>query len=410
MQLDLDDADFRSTVAGWLRELGDHVIVDLNAVFEQSPGVYPTTLVELWRQELGHRRLRPLPFEPTSLVAEFDDQLPVGHPIDSDWRFTPESATDLVELALDGSSPGTPVAHIGTPSTFLRCVLAANQNQHILIDRNAAVIDALIARGVDSPHMMLGVDLEVIGRLHLGAGAAIVDPPWYMGDTLLFLAAAASICRPNATVVLCQPASATRPGVNQERAVILDRVSSLGLEFRALRSGTVRYVTPHFEAVSLRAAMDGATIPVSWRRGDVLLFERTSISYPIPLPRLRDAQWREITFGPVRIKLAEQPTGPELGSLTPGDILKTVSRRDPVRKRIGLWTSGNRVFTVANSVTLGELITLCETDLRNEQFALQRTLRHAEKLRISRDVAARMYEILWTELTEHYQRGGRNND
>jgi hypothetical protein len=410
MQFDLDDAGFRSTVAGWLHELGDHVIVDLNAVFEQSPGVYPTTLIELWRQELGHRRLRPLPFEPASLVAEFDDQLPVGHPIDSDWRFTPESAAELVELALVGSSPGAPIAHIGTPSTFLRCVLAMNQNQHILIDRNAAVVDALIARGVDSPHMMLGVDLEAIGRLHLGAGAAIVDPPWYVADTLLFLAAAASMCRPNATVVLCQPASATRPGVTQERATILDRVSELGLEFRALRSGTVRYVTPHFEAVSLRAAMNGATIPVSWRRGDVLLLKRTSTSYPIPFPRPRDAQWRETTFGPVRIKLAEQPTGPELGNLIPGDVLKTVSRRDPIRKRIGMWTSGNRVFTVANPVVLGELITLCETDLMNEQFTLQSTLSHANDLQVSRNVATLMHDILSTELEEHYRRGGRNHD
>jgi hypothetical protein len=409
MQLDLDDTNFRSTVAEWLRGLDDPVIVDLNAVFEQSPGVYPTTLVELWRVELEHRRLQPLPANRDSSATTSDDRLPVGHPVDADWRFTPESAADLVELALDGIEPEAPVAHIGAPSTFLRCVLSRSQRQHILVDRNTAVIDALISHGIGSPHLIVGADLEAIERLHFGAGAAIVDPPWYLGDTLLFLAVASSVCRPNATIVLCQPASATRPGVNEERVTLLDRVSQLGLEFHTLRSGAVRYVMPHFEAVSLRAAMNGAAIPVTWRRGDVLLFDRMSGSYPISLPRPRDAKWQEVKFGPVRIKLAEEPTGPELGALVPGDVLTTVSRRDPIRLRIGLWTSGNRVFTVANPTLLGRLIALCETDLMNGTFTLQCTLCRADNLQIDRDVATRMYNILSIELAEHNGRGGSDN-
>jgi hypothetical protein len=409
MKLDLDDADFRSTVAGWLRALENDVLVDLNAVFELSPGVYPTTLIELWRQELGRRHLRPLPVMPGPSDAQHDDRLPVGHPVDADWRFAPESAAELVELALDRIEPEAPLAHIGAPSTFLRCVLSRGQRQHILIDRNTAVIDALIAHGIDSPHLIVGADLEAIDRLHFCAGAAIVDPPWYLGDTLLFLAAASSACRPNATIVLCQPTGATRPGVNEERDTLLNRVSELGLEFHTLRSGAVRYVMPHFEAVSLRAAMNGAAIPVTWRRGDLLLFKRASGSYPIPLPRPRDAKWQEARFGPVRIKLAEEPTGPELGVLVPGDVLKTVSRRDPIRKLIGLWTSGNRVFTVANPILLGRLISLCETDLMSGQFTLQSTLHRAEHLQVDRDVATHLYNILSIELAEHNGRGGSDN-
>jgi hypothetical protein len=194
MRLDLDDADFRTTVAGWLRELDDDVVIDLNAVFEQSPGVYPTTLIELWRLELGRRHLRPMSTTLDASAARFNDQLPVGHPVDADWRFTPQSVTELTELTMGGLTLGTPVVHIGTPSTFLRCAFASSSHQHILIDRNVAVIDALIAHGIDPPHMILGADLEKIQRLHFGAGAAIVDPPWYVDDTLLFLAAAASAC------------------------------------------------------------------------------------------------------------------------------------------------------------------------------------------------------------------------
>lgn len=407
MRLDLDDVRFRATIAGWLQELSDDVVTDLNLIFDQSPGVYPTTLLELWRGELRRRGLTP---SPTSRLTASDsvphEQLPVGHPIDSDWRFTPESAAELVRLALAAVSAAEPVAHLGTPSTFLRCALSDARHQHVLLDRNTAVLDALVSHGISSPHLMLGVDLQALGRLHLGAGAAIVDPPWYLDDTLLFLGVAAEVCRPDATVVLCQPCIGTRPGVEQERALLLDRVSAFGLDLHALRSGGVRYATPHFEAVSLQAAACAAVVPSGWRRGDVLLFKRSTRSAAIFRPSTQDPRWREVRFGPVRVKLAEQPTGPDVGSLVPGDVLTTVSRRDPVRRRIGLWTSGNRVFTLANPLVIGEFIALCDTDLVNNRSQLHRTLRHAEVLGVSHGVATRLHNILLTELAEHRKHGG----
>lgn len=334
MRLDLDDAGFRAKVVGWLQNLSDEVVTDLNLVFDHSPGVYPTTLLELWRGEIGRRGLTS---SPTSQRPLSDDspyeQLPVGHPADSDWRFTPESAFELVRLALEAVSAGEPVAHLGTPSTFLRCALSDAQHQHVLLDRNTAVLDALVSYGIGSPHLMLGIDLQAVGRLHLSAGAAIVDPPWYLDDTLLFLGVAAEVCRPDATILLCQPCSGTRPGVDQERALLLDRVSALGLDLHALRSGAVRYVTPHFEAASLRVAACEAVIPACWRRGDVLLFKRSTSPAAIFRSSVQNPKWREVRFGPVRVKLAERPTGSDVGSLVLGDVLTTVSRRDPVRSR-----------------------------------------------------------------------------
>lgn len=179
MQLDLGDADFRATLLSWLRELSDEVITDLNLVFDQSPGVYPTILLKLWRQELQRRRLEPRDTEQrlTLDIGTQDDQLPVGHPIDFDWRFTPASARELVRLALDGLSASEPVAHLGTPTTFLHGALSDPDHQHVLLDRNITVLDMLVSQGISSPHLMFGVDLHAVRRLHLNAGAAIVDPP-----------------------------------------------------------------------------------------------------------------------------------------------------------------------------------------------------------------------------------------
>lgn len=406
MQLDLDDAALRTTIELWLRDLDDDIVVDINKVFECSPGVYPTTLIELWRQELRNRHLVPTSQTTAARALASKGGLPVGHPVDADWRFTPESSSELIRMATSGLSLGTSVAHVGAPSTFLRCVLTEDQRRHILLDRNTAVIDALAAKGVTPPHMMFGVDLEAIARLHVGVHAAIVDPPWYASDTRLFLAVAASMCRPNATVVLCQPASATRPGVTQERSVALKQLGALGLEFHRLYSGAVRYATPHFEAVSLRAAVDGVAIPLGWRRGDVLLLKRTESGLPAVSLQPSNDSWREVTFGPVRIKLAIRSTGVELGSLVPGDVLTTVSRRDPVRPHIGMWTSGNRIFTVANPDAIAKLIRMCEADLMAGQFDVDNVAANAGQLRLDSGVAGRLYAILSTELAEHTQLGG----
>ncbi|MGH3770487.1 MAG: hypothetical protein ACRDRW_03660, partial [Pseudonocardiaceae bacterium] len=181
-----------------------------------------------------------------------------------------------------------------------------------------------------------------------------------------------------------------------------------------LRSGGVRYLTPHFEAVSLQAAACGASIPTSWRRGDVLLFKRLSRSVTVfqhsahdPLSAGR--QWREVHFGPVRVKLAERPTGTDVGSLVHGDVLTTVSRRDPVRKRVGMWTSGNRVFTLANPLAISQLIILCDGDLMENLFSLPNTLAHADTLGVSHDVAKRLHHALLVELTEHRKYGGTHD-
>ena len=141
----------------------------------------------------------------------------------------------------------------------------------------------------------------------------------------------------------------------------------------------------------------------------MLVFNRLRGSVATVQASAQDTQWREVRFGPVRIKLAERPTGADLGFLVRGNVLATVSRRDPVRKRIGMWTSGNRVFTLTNSLVIGQLINLCNTDLARDVFSLQNTLAHAGALGVSRDVASRLHHVLLVEITEHRKYGGTRN-
>lgn len=403
MQLDLDDAAFRSVVNRWLEVLGDEEIGDLATVFERCPGVYPTTLLPLWTAERERRGLKSPEATPLSLANPTKDSLPVGHALDSDWRFTPETAVHLAQLAASSAEPGACVAHVGTPSTFLRCVASHADLRHFLLDRNITMIDALAHHGSSGSHMMLGVDLSSIHRVYLGAHSAIVDPPWYLEQAVLFLGIASQICRDNATILLCQPTLGTRPGIEGERAALHDLLPTLGLAVRAVWSAAVKYAMPHFEAVSLAAVLSGVEVPTSWRRGDLLVLERVAP----PQRRGTDSlvsdglRWREVAFGPVRIMLAPFATGLDLGQIVPGDVLQTVSRRDPLRPLIGFWTSGNRVFSLENPGKIGDLVEKCENDRRCNKFGLERLVDHAVEIGVGRDPAEKLFSLLTIELAEH---------
>lgn len=108
-------------------------------------------------------------------------------------------------------------------------------------------------------------------------------------------------------------------------------------------------------------------------------------------------------FGPVRIKLRRTET-PDLGSLVPGDVLDTVSRRDLIRTRIGIWTSGNRVFSLEDPASIGRLIELCHTDVAQSQFTLEQTLGHARTVGVDRRIARQLFDPLLIELQEHVLR------
>ncbi len=204
--------------------------------------------------------------------------------------------------------------------------------------------------------------------------------------------------------MLCQPTLATRPGVAEERAALLDELPRLGFIYHRFiyhqAVARVRYQMPHFEASSLKMAAPDLFVPEDWRVGDVLTLEKISYA-TLLLKRVMPAEsWQEAIFGPVRIKL-RRTEAPNLGSLVPGDILDTVSRRDPIRKRIGLWTSGNRVFLLEDPESIGGLIELCHTDVMQSRFTLKRTLGHARTVGVDRRIARQLFDLLLIELQEH---------
>jgi hypothetical protein len=400
MRFDASDTSFMAQATLWVESLGDPILADLAATFDASPGYYPTTLLKLRRQEMKRRGLSASP--QNGMCTGSSGSLPVCHPGDYEWRFTTAAARLLLDTATNETHAGEAIVHVGTPTTFALGTRTHPNFRHVLLERNTSVIAALSPQKRKEDEI-IHIDLGREPMRPLQAAAAIVDPPWYLGDTTAFLSATSCACRQDASIVLCQPTEATRPGIGEERMGLLSELRSLGLEHTGTQVALVRYQTPHFEAMSLTMSLSGERVPEDWRKGDLLLLKKVaSCQRDVLLPKT-DAVWQEVRFGPVRIKV--RSSGDEdLASIVPSDMLDTVSRRDPVRERIGLWTSGNRVYGLADPHRIGSLITMCHSDFMMGRFAFARASVHARGLSVQDATARKLFDILLLEMQEHLLR------
>jgi hypothetical protein len=321
--------------------------------------------------------------------------LPVCHPGDYEWRFTDQTAAALADDASAGLAAGVIVAHVGAPTTFLIGRSRHPQLKHALLERGELVIRSL----GDTGHIYR-IDLMRDKPPFLGARAAIVDPPWYPADTKAFLWATNFACAAGARIVLCQPTLATRPGIAEERATLLNELPQLGYACMRIDAGRARYRTPHFEMASLRAAVPDLPVPGDWRVGDVLILQKTGDPALGLAPDLPTEAWLEVLFGPVRLKL-RRTEPPDLGEILTGNVLDTVSRRDPIRDQIGLWTSGNRIFSLNRPEVFAKIIDLCHSDVMQSLFTIDRAMSHARASGLDGRTAQKLSDLLLIELQEH---------
>ena len=182
------------------------------------------------------------------------------------------------------------------------------------------------------------------------ADAVLLDPPWYMDFIRPMLAAAAAACRSGGGVLLSVPPAVTRPSAEADRAATINFALRLGLELIGDEPLGLFYETSFFETNALAAA--ALHPPARWRRGDLLVFRKTRpATRPAPATSRRRG-WIEVPVGRMRlfIKGVAADTGGSHGliPIVSGDVLASVSRRDPRRRTAAVWTSGNRIFRTDN--------------------------------------------------------------
>ena len=321
------------------------------------PAVYPTEVIaaldRLVKADRLPQRLAELLRQQACCripqVSEARSLLPVPHPLDYEWRFTAETARALLNRATDLTARDSDILLFGTPGVAAEALtLPIARRLAFLAEDNA------VTRRVTSLNQATGAPLAIgfcsAGLPQDSADAVLLDPPWYMDFVRPILAAAAAACRPCGVVLLSVPPTATRPSAEADRTATLNFALRLGLELISDEPLALSYETPFFETNALAAT--SVHPPARWRRGDLLIFRKTRpASRPAPATsRRRD--WVEVQVGRMRlfIKGVATDTGGSHGllSIVSGDILPSVSRRDPRRRTAAVWTSGNRIFRTDN--------------------------------------------------------------
>lgn len=328
------------------------------------PGVYPTdvrsALERLHRRSAitdaqldraGRRQARPALSPPSTT-------LPVPHPLDFDWRFTPDAVDALVSACHRGAGATTHIVCVGAPSLHERFL--ASGGASMLLDANLEMVEALAAAGPGAICVRVGCD-PLPGVV---ADAVMIDPPWYPEHVDLFLWAASRLCVDDGVVLLSFPPAGTRPGVADERERALRFAATVGLSLLDIRRGELAYRSPPFERIALAAA-GLEDLPDDWRRGDLLVFGAATGRAPSvspPTPVLDDIAWRAVPAAPTRIKVrrperraSSEPVRPRLVTIVDGDVLPTVSRRDTRRAQVSVWTACNRVFACEDTWALAAI-------------------------------------------------------
>ena len=380
---------FDSDLDDWILAAVHSGVTDFWQLVVMLPGVYPTVAREAVERLVKDCRVPEgilVEAQGTSSVNDFELEvpgLPPPHPLSSDWRFTRETAARLLERIKSSTKPTNRVALVGVPSVFFLAGIEKVPRHFVLLDENPLLASRvpIDSGGMEFRRCDVKIDEVDIPLTHI----VLADPPWYEGDVLGFLRTSARVCTDGGTVFLGFGADGTRPGISEERQSIIEAAHKIGLQYKGTEQLSLTYATPFFEHNALRAA-NFRHVPPSWRRGDLLEFQRDR-----SMPLVEEAgtatkcSWTESCIREVglRVRTDSQPrfADPRLIPIVSGDILPTVSRRDELSKAADVWTTGNRIYRCEGKNILSTLLRAlaeCRDPIDGVQLALQRQLNSHE--------------------------------
>ena len=348
------EEDLRSYVAMLVHRHG-RAATSLEELVRACQGAFPTLVSDIarWVADQNPGLLIPDALDQQSTVsaplAAATSVLPLPHPLDFEWRFSPQGCAVLAGWLDDYLHPGEPVALLGTPAFAEQFAGFSSRGTPTLFERRSEACAAL--RALPSLEVVHG-SLQDTCRGHAARfTAAVADPPWYPHLSEVFLRGAAHVLQFGGVLLFNVPGLATRPNIPAERTHLIQTALATGLVLESIAPGAIEYESPPFEIAALAAAgLPG--FDTRWRRGDLLRFRRVPVDAAVgtsaaDVQAEPVSEWREVTVGRARIRVdvALEPDGARpLESIVTGDVLESVSSRDPRRVGVNVWTTTNRVF------------------------------------------------------------------
>lgn len=347
-----NDTRYRLQIAKWIESTLAVAVPSFGDLVTALPGVDPRMVLVVLREmsrggalstaatqllDEAHGSAAPLP-----ITVE----RPLPHPLDFYWAFTEDTIGFLVSELASAVAESTVIAHVGTPNVFAAALKSMPRHLHVLID----LVDRHQEHVRPGNAHTLRLDLLRDELPRLGASVALTDPPWYPAHMRGFLWAAATMVTAGSEVWMSAPPAGTRPGVEEQVVDLLSWAEERGMTVVGRVEMALRYRSPPYELAAQRASGIGAA-PASWRASDLIRFRIAGA--PLgerPRTPIDDDQWLRFIIDEVPISIRQRPSPcthvpePLLVNIVVGDVLDSVSRRDPRRASVDVWTSMNRVW------------------------------------------------------------------
>ena len=283
------------------------------------------------------------------------------HVLNHEWYFTAASAkyiSDLIQRKAE-------IVCLGTPTVAAQ--LARDGRAATLVESNH--LNRIRFPDLSTSVRVIWGDVGRTPQIPL-ASAVVFDAPWYPSDVIRWLEIANRVCVVGGQIVFALFPQWIRSSAGSEREQVLELAATIG-SLEVDRDRLV-YKTPRFEAEALLAA--GVPPAVSWRKADLVVLTKTKAIDHIsttPAPTPHD-HWETYLVDTQVVKLRKRSTFHPTVELAPipgcpGDVLPSVSQRDPRRRLVGIWTSRNRVASVANPKHVRRALVRLASSMRTEQ-------------------------------------------
>jgi hypothetical protein len=370
----------------------------------QAKGMYPTELLQFLEcrpKDNGPmgRIVQTMIVEARSFVVGGNlpqgDGLALPHPIDAEWRFTEETARSLIENAVAATGAGESILLMGVPSVALAAARSSHDRLFWVRGEPNVITEGL--KSLTAADARFCHDISDLVQ----AGAAILDPPWYVTQFRAMLSQASHHCRTGAHLFVSAPPEGVRPGIAYDLRELSEVATQSGLELASEDAGALIYRTPFFEVNALRAAGIGAWLP-DWRRGNLTIYRKRDVgrSYPIAttLPAF------ELTLAGVRLRLLTSGSTQEAGliPLYRNEVFPSVSMRALRRSEAALWTSGNRAFAIERRSALTALAAMArDRNLLPKGLSLELfPMRNSQAIDVVEPLIQKLNELVDREFAE----------
>jgi hypothetical protein len=413
---DLEE-QFAADIELWTRQALAEGAGSYTQLLGALPGVDPVLLAPVLEALCGHRAVgdvaRRLAAE--SRVSSHEPltatERPVPHPLEYYWANDRASLDFLANELGDTTQPGDRVVYLGAPNIWRHGAVRLPDRRHVLLDRSRRRTDAL-AGSVSGDVAIICMDVLADELPDVSARVVVMDPPWYTEHLKSFLWAGAALAVDGGALLSSYPPLGTRPGMSAERAQFLSWANGAGLRLVRDEPGVLRYVSPAFER-SAYAAAGLPGVPSVWRCGDLLTFATNSPTVPRPGVSNRE-EWSQYSIREIPICVRHHPSPrdgvprvsaspPLLESLVDGDVLPSVSRRDPLRAAVSVWSSRNRVFGTGNQPAVHAICAALENGQDPVSALSAQTGRPVAPIEAEnvRSVAERLLRLVNLEREEH---------